>query len=145
VNENQSVLPDVQTAYNNLFTAVHQQVFFNKCAAAGYCPRSPEEAQWMLETAGKLRLVEHDAVVKQAQDAGSTAVNPYFVANRMLDHVVSSHGLDGSIKQAQAANEEMAKWQAAVDLCRNPILYNSVLALKAAEAAEIQAQLEASR
>lgn len=132
------VLPDAQTAYNNLFNAVHQQVFFNKCAAAGLYPRNPAEAQYMLNTAGKLRLLEQEVGVKQADDFNS----PYAQADQLLDNVLAQHGLGGGIKQAQADEQEMAIRQAALDLCADPTLYNSVLALKVAEANQIQEQLQ---
>ena len=132
-----STLPDVQTAYNNLFSGIHQQIFFQKCAAAGYPAHSAEEAQWMLETAGKLRAVEHAAPVKQAADQS----NPYFAANQALDQVMTQYGLDDGTKQAQ--EETLAIKQAAYELAQDPTFYNSVLSLKAAEAAQIQAELAA--
>ena len=131
-----STLPDAQTAYNNLFMGVHQRVFFQKCAAAGYAPRSQEEAQWMLETAGKLRAVEQATPVKQAADAH----NPYYAANRALDGIMAQMGIGGG---QQVQEETLAIKQAAYDLAHDPTFYNSVLALKAAEAAQIQAELAA--
>ena len=131
-----STLPDAQTAYNNLFMGVHQRVFFQKCAAAGHSPRSQEEAQWMLETAGKLRTVEQATPVKQAADAQ----NPYYAANQALDGVMAQLGLG---QQQQAQEETTAIKQAAYQLAHDPTFYNSVLALKAAEAAQIQEELAA--
>jgi hypothetical protein len=137
-NQQAATLPDAQTAYNNLFMGVHQNVFFRKCAAAGYYPRNQEEAQWMLDTAGKLRLV--DQVEPQVKQAAAQN-NPYFAANQALDQVLSQYGLDGGIQQQRANEEEMAIKQAAAELAQDPTFYNSVLALKSAEAAQVQAQL----
>jgi hypothetical protein len=79
-----STLPDPQTAYNNLFAGIHQRVFFQKCAAAGYQPND----------------------------------------------------------QRQAQEEALAIKQAASEWAGDPTFYNSVLALKSAEAAQIQAEIE---
>lgn len=137
----QATLPDPQTAYDNLFQAVHARVFFQKCASAGIMPRSRQEAQWMLETAGKLRTVDQaGGLQKDAQDDND---NPYYQMNRHLDQVLAQHGLDGGIKAAAAQEEESAIRQLTVDLSNDPLLYNSVLSLKTAEAQDIQQQYEA--
>lgn len=133
------ILPDAQTAYNNLFLGVHQNVFFRKCAASGYYPRSQDEAQWMLDTAGKLRLVDQ---VEPQVKAAAAQDNPYFAANQALDAVLAQYGLDGGIRQQAASEEQMAIKQAASDLAQDPTFYNSILALKSAEAAQIQAALQ---
>ena len=130
-------LPDPDTAYQNLFDGIHQRVFFNKMAAYGYVPQTPAQAQYMLEMAGKLRAVEQEAAVKQAQDMD----DPYFLANQHLNQVLGIHGLDDGIKQAQAENEALAIKQAAAELANDPVFYNSVLSVKAAEAAQIEAEL----
>ena len=129
-------LPDAQTAYNNLFMGVHQRVFFQKCAAAGFQPRNQEEAQWMLETAGKLRAIESAEPVKQAADQQ----NPYYAANQALDGFMAQMGLT---QPQQAQEEATAIKQAAFQLAHDPTFYNSVLSLKAAEAAQIQEELAA--
>ena len=129
-----AVLPDPQAAYDNLFQGVHQQIFFKKCAAHGLAPRTAEDAQWMLDTAGKLRQAEHSQSAKQAADEHS----PFYRMNAALDQVLARHGLDGGIKQAQVAEEEMAIKEAAELLATDPLFYNSVLALKAAEASQLQ-------
>jgi hypothetical protein len=134
VNTPQSVLPDSQTAYNNLFMGVHQRVFFNKLAAAGHAPRTQEEAQWMLETAGKLRTVDQSIPVKQANDAQS----PYYQANQALDRVMQQYGLGARPAHAE---QELAIKHAAAALSNDPTLYNSILALKMDEAEALRQQL----
>jgi hypothetical protein len=134
-NQTQAVLPDEATAYNNLFQGIHQRVFFNKCAAAGYYPRTPDEAQLMLEEAGKLRILKQAAQVKQAQ-AGSI----YHYGNNALDQLLDQYGLGGSTKQAAVQEEELAARQAAAQLSADPMFYNSVLTLKSAEAQYYQQQ-----
>ena len=133
-----AALPDPQTAYNNLFEGVHARVFFAKCAAAGYSPRSQEEAQWMLETAGKLRAVSESQQVKQAgvQD------NPYFQMSSSLDKLLDQYGL-GTSKQASYEEAEAGYKQAAAQLMDDPTFYNSVLALKVNEAEQAKTEYAA--
>lgn len=132
-----SPLPDPQTAYNNLFGGVHERVFFTKCAAAGFAPRSPEEARWMLETTGKLRRISDAHVVKEA----AAQDNPFFRMNSDLDAVMAKFGLDGPTKQAAAQEVESGYKEAAAHLMTDPTMYNSVLSLAAHEAQEQLASL----
>jgi len=121
-------LPDVQTAYNTLFDGVHQQVFFNKLASYGFVPQNEKEAAEMLELAGKLRYVEGE---EEKVAADSSRVSQ---ANVALDNVLGiPRGQDE--KLAAAEDEYAAINQAAAQLAEEPAFYNSVLALKAAEAA----------
>lgn len=133
-----AALPDPQTAYDTLFQGVHSRVFFQKCAAAGFEPRSPEEAQWMLNAAGKLRMIsEHDQVkAAAAQD------NPYFQMDAGLDRVMSQYGL-GQNKEASYLNADYGYKQAAEHLMQDPAFYNSVLSLKAAEADQMRMEFDA--
>lgn len=136
-NQAQATLPEPQTAYNNLFLGIHQRVFFQKCAAAGYPVRSEQDAEWMLKTAGQLRQLEQAG---ELQKAGHDEHNPYFQANQALNQVMQRFGL------AQPAQEEtLAIKQAAQEFAADPTFYNSVLALKAAEANQIQAELAQMR
>lgn len=130
-----AALPDPQTAYNNLFEGIHARVFFQKCAAAGFPARNEQEAMWMLETAGKLRAVSESQQVKEAgaQD------NPYYQMNAQLDRVLDQYGL-GQTKQASYQEAEIGYKQAAASLMQDPLFYNSVLSLKAAEAEQLKAE-----
>lgn len=139
MNTPANALPDAQTAYNNLFEGIHNEVFFRKCAAAGFPVRSMEEAQWMLETAGKLEAVSQADQVKQA----AAQDNPYFQMNSRLDAVLDQYGLNGHKKAAAAQEVEIGYKQAAAELMQNPTLYNSVLALAAHEAAQQQQEFQA--
>ena len=134
-----NTLPDSQTAFDNLMGGVAQRVFFAKCAAAGIAPRNQEDAEWMLKTAGKLRLIEQHAQVKQAQDAG----NPFARADRALDQVMASYGINPGYAQGYQ-EQEVAIKQAAYDAMQDPTIYNSVLAMRAAEAEQIRTQLAAA-
>ncbi len=127
-----SALPDVDTAYNNLFEGVHANVFFQKCAAAGFSPSTREEAQAMLETAGKLRQISQLDTVKQAEAQD----NPYLQMSRGLDSVVAQYGLTAGTPAV--SDDEMFK-RAADSLMDDPVMYNSVLALKANEAEQLRA------
>lgn len=131
-----NTLPDGQTATNNLLGSVYQQVFFNKCAAAGYGFRNEEEASWMLKQAGKLKMAEQRmGVGKQASDA----LNPLYArADQALDSWMNQNGF-----QNHAQEQALAIKQAAADFASDPTIYNSVLAVRAAEAEQIQAQLAA--
>lgn len=131
------VLPDTDTAYNNLFMGIHQRVFFQKCAAAGYNPRNQQEAQWMLEKAGQLRALEQAAETKSAGDTN----NPYNRVDAAIDQLMVQYGLSDNVKQAQFQEQNLAIRQIAQDLAQDPTFYNSILSLKAAEAQDIQQQL----
>lgn len=132
-----NALPDPQTAYAKLFDDVHARVFFQKCAQAGYSPRSYEEAQWMLETTSKLRTVVNSEQVKQA----GAKDNPYYQMNAHLDQVLASHGLGGPSYQDQ----DVAFQKVAGDLMNDPEIYNAVLSLKCAEAEALNAEALAQR
>ncbi len=125
----QAALPDPQTAYQNVFDGVAQRVFFHKLAQLGYAPQSQKQAADLLSLAGKLRLVEEEAAVKQAQDA----YDPFAAANASLDQVLAQAGY-GSVKAAAEQDELMSMKQAAAVVMQDPLIYNSVLALKAHEA-----------
>ena len=130
-----AALPDVQTAYNTLFDGVHQQVFFNKLASYGFVPQNEKEAAEMLELAGKLRYVEQE---EEKVAADSSRVSQ---ANVALDNVLGIPRAQEE-KQAAASDELAAINQAAAQLAQEPEFYNSVLALKAAEAASYADQLD---
>jgi hypothetical protein len=128
---NQAVLPDPQTAYRNLFDGVHQRVFFHKMAQLGYVPQTEKQAEWMLEMAGKLRLVDEEAAVKEAADAQ----DPFAAANAALDAALGRAGFQ-SVQKAAYDDEVLSIKQAAAAWAEHPEIYNSVLSLKAAEAEE---------
>ena len=131
---NAGVLPDPETAYQNVFDGVHSQVFFNKLAAAGIEPETEKEAQDLLMLAGRLRTVE--AAEKQAGDGEGR----FGGALTALDSVLGETGMDGQIKQAAAQEEAIAIKQTAAAVMQDPTIYNSVLSLKAHEAAAIAEQ-----
>lgn len=131
-----AALPDQQTAYQNLFQGVHAQVFFQKLAAAGHYPRSPEEAQWMLDTAGELREITEHAPVKQA----AAQDNPYYQMRAGVSQLKQQYGLSKSASYQEA---DASYKQAAAQLMQDPTFYNSVLSLKAAEAEHLKAEFDA--
>lgn len=132
-----AALPDPQTAYQNLFQGVHAQVFFQKLAAAGHYPRSQEEAQWMLDTAGELREISQHDQVKQA----AAQDNPYYQMRAGLSQLRQQYGITGG--QAGFQEAEAGYKQAAAELMQDPTFYNSVLSLKAAEAEQLKAEFDA--
>lgn len=124
----QNLLPDPQAAYDHLFQGVHQKVFFQKLASAGYVVESPQQAGYLLNLAGKLRLVQEEQATKTAADR-----DPYAAALAHLDGALSAGGY-GSVKAAAEADQEWAIKSAASDLMEDPDMYNSVLSLKQAQA-----------
>lgn len=136
-----ATLPDATAAYNTLFENIHAKVFLNKCAAAGYVPRSREEAQYMLDTGGKLRTISEHAQVKQA----AAEDNPFYRMSSGLDGVMAELGLSGHQKQASVAEAEASYKSAADHLAQDPALYNAVLALKVDEAQHLKAEYDAQR
>lgn len=130
-----NLLPDPQAAYDHLFQGVHQRVFFQKLASAGYVAESADQAGYMLQLAGKLRLAHQEQQVK----AASAGNDPYAAALAHLDGVLTDNGY-GSVKQAAAADQEWAIKSAAAELMDDPDMYNSVLALKQYQAEQAAAQ-----
>lgn len=131
------ILPDPQTAYQNLFDGVDQRVFFNKLSSLGYVPQNEKQARELLELGGKLQAVDEEVAVKQAEDSN----DPFTAANRALDEVLGQNGFQ-SQKQAAVNEEVYAIKNAAAQLSQDPVFYNSVLSLKAHEAAQYARHLE---
>lgn len=127
---NAATLPDPQTAYNTLFDEVHSEIFFRKCAAAGIHPESAEDAQIMLETAGRLRAV------KQAEAAPPTSV--FRQLKTAADQLFGAHA-----PQAARHEQEQSIKAAADAILSDPKYYNAVLSVKAADAQAIRKQLGA--
>lgn len=124
MSDNEQALPELETAYNNLFEGVHANVFFGKLANHGIDPQNEKEAADLLELAGRLRGVDNEE--KEAGD--SRFANPVGALSEVLGETPQG-------KQAQAQEEAQAYKQAAAALAQEPVFYNSVLALKANEAA----------
>ena len=124
MSDKEQALPELETAYNNLFEGVHANVFFGKLANHCIDPQNEKEAADLLELAGRLRGVYNEE--KEAGD--SRFANPVGALNEVLGETPQG-------KQAQAQEEAQAYKQAAAALAQEPVFYNSVLALKANEAA----------
>lgn len=124
MSDKEQALPELETAYNNLFEGVHANVFFGKLANHGIDPQNEKEAADLLELAGRLRGVDNEE--KEAGD--SRFANPVGALSEVLGETPQG-------KQAQAQEEAQAYKQAAAALAQEPVFYNSVLALKANEAA----------
>ena len=124
MSDKEQALPELETAYNNLFEGVHANVFFGKLANHGIDPQNEKEAADLLELAGRLRDVDNEE--KEAGD--SRFANPVGALSEVLGETPQG-------KQAQVHEEAQAYKQAAAALAQEPVFYNSVLALKANEAA----------
>jgi len=126
---NQSALPDSQTAFNTVFDNVRVQVFMHKLASYGRQLHSADDLANALEMAGKLRAIEESQAVKSGRDAGDF----YGAANAFLDGYMG--GYDDENEKMAAANDA-AEYHAASHFMNDPAIYNSILSLKVAEAAE---------
>ena len=125
----QAQLPDVETAFATLFDNVHQQVFFHKLASYGIAPQNEEQQAAMLESAFRLRYLEEQEAYKQASD--NSSVDPFVAANNYLASLV------GEDQQGMSkAAEEEAISNMAAQLMQRPEFYNSVLSIKAKQAAD---------
>lgn len=124
-------LPDADTAYNTLFQNIDQRVFFHKLAAAGYVPRNEKEAQDLLDLRAQLAIAAESDAFKAAEAAGS----PYAMAKAALDQYLGESGVIHPAHRIRAQEEAIAIQKTARDLAQDPLIYNSVLVLKAAEAA----------
>ena len=122
---NEPKLPSPEEAYKNLFDGVHTQVFFGKLASYGIQPATEKEAMDLLTLAGQLRHV--DGSEKQAAEQSR-----FEGATSALGSII---GETPAGRQQQAAASEQAVKQAAEELMQDADIYNSVLSLKAAEAA----------
>jgi len=133
---NTSALPDPNEAYDHLFREVRANVFFNKLASYGRQPANEADAASLLETAAKLRTISESQPVKQAEASGK-----YAQASSALDRLMGANGLDGQYKQAAAQEEELSFQNYARQLAQDPSVYNSVLAVKQAQADAVVEQL----
>jgi hypothetical protein len=125
MSQNQQALPDPRQAYVNLMDGVAARVFFEKLAAAGITCNNQQEARELVELAGYLRS---DAAQTKA------ASSRYGAALDDLRYVLEGpNGVD-RVKAAAAQDLDVAMRRAAAGLAQDPTLYNSVLAIKAAEA-----------
>ena len=122
-------LPDPVSAYNHLFSDVHSQVFFGKLASYGIQPATEKEAEDLFTIAGHLRNIEMNT--KQA-GADSRFAHPG----------AALASLSNSDPAVQAQTVDLAVKQAAAELSQDASIYNSVLSLKANEAAMLAGEQE---
>ena len=121
----ENTLPDPTAAYNHLFGDVHARVFFGKLASYGIQPTTEKEAEHLLHIAGQLRT--SDSPTKQAAESSR-----FSGAASALNNVLSP--APATAHQQAAITDRMIK-QAAAELMQDSSVYNSVLSLKAHEAA----------
>jgi len=115
---NSNDLPNPNDAYNYLFSNVHAEVFMNKLAGYGIVPSTEAEVSDLFALAGQLRHI--DSPTKQAAD------------HSRFGSAVA--GLNAALTSTPEAQDYAVK-QATYDLANDPNIYNSILALKAHEAA----------
>jgi hypothetical protein len=137
MSQSPGTLPDPNQAYQHLFGNVQARVFFNTLQNYGIVPQSEKQAQWMLELGAKLDAVAEEPAVKQAEEAN----DPYFLANQQLDQVLQQQGLYGNVGHLKQAETEQRLDSLALQFMSDPGLYNSVLAIKVAQAEQIHADL----
>lgn len=125
-------LPTPQAAFDNVLQLA-QRVFFQKCAQAGFSPRNSQEAEMMMNAADNLYAVDQAAQVKAAA-AGNDPLSAIFNASTKL---AEQYGVKSAA--AAEANGALALGN---QLAQDPTLYNSVLALKSAEADDAHVQYQ---
>lgn len=130
---NSTALPTDDQAFDHLYTNLSQRVFFNKLAAAGFAPTTPDEAAALLEMGAQLDVMAEHGGVKQAADGGDSAI---LQARAALDQYCGAARITPVWQKQAAAEEAASRRRVAVELAQDPTFYNAVLVLKAAEAAE---------
>lgn len=125
-------VPDQDTAFNNLFLGVRSRAFFHKLASHGFVPSTPEQERNYLILAEETKRYMSHPTVKAASDSR----DPVAAAVRDLQAHMSHRGITPATK---LANDQLVIDQAADQFLNDPTIYNSVLSLKAAEAAEFAA------
>jgi len=128
-------LPGIEPAVGTL-DQLYAEAFFGKMAEYGFVPQTAEGAQAMLESAYQLDMVD-DAPAPAATD-------PFVDANTKLSHVLERQGMNTGVQQIREERTLDNIKHAAVALAQDPNLYKSVLAVKAAESAEVEAESTAS-
>lgn len=124
-------LPDVPTAYRQLMNDVRGRVIFHKLATVyGIQPQTQPQADRLLKMAGQARLLHQAKMTK----AASSKTDPLFAAEQALHNELVRYGAAGPVKVAAEQAETASIKAAAFDLMQDPVIYNSALALKAAEA-----------
>jgi hypothetical protein len=133
-------LPSPDEAYQQLFTSIHQRVFFHKLASVRpeYMPKTPQQAEFLLKMAGDLRMVDDGSLLKSAEEAN----DPFAAASMALEQQLAT--LPG-MQTAGFREEQAAIKTAAAQWADVPEIYNAVLALKADEAENIATQLKQQR
>lgn len=119
-------LPSADDAFARLFNDVYQNVLFHKLASYGIEPTSDAQRAAMIESAMRLRAMEEESAYKAAEDGS----DPFVAANEYLA------GLAGESPRVKQAAQEEAIGNMAAELMRHPDYYNSVLAIKAKQAAD---------
>ena len=128
MSENNQALPNPVDAYNHLFQNIHAQDFLGKLASEyGIQATTEKEASDLFAIAGQLRT--HENPVKQAADQSR-----FGDAASALNSVMESTPAG---QQKLAYTQDYAVKQAAAELMQDPSVYNSVLALKVEEAAQL--------
>lgn len=134
-----SPLPEETVAYQNLFAGVDQRVFFAKLAQIRpeYYPTTEKQAQRLIEIGEQLDAIDEEEAVKAASVGG---VDPFDAAAAALGGVIKQAGYAyPGVRQDQ--EERVAAKQAADAFASDPTIYNSVLALKLAQAERVKQQL----
>jgi hypothetical protein len=114
-------LPDGEKAAE-VSQQLFNEVYFEKLAAFGFEPRSPEEAQAYLRLADKALTIAQHPAVKQAELANS----PVLRLDAQLEQFMTSSGLN---KQAAAQKQSAHINQLALAYASNPEVYAAMLAL----------------
>lgn len=127
-----NALPSTAEAFDNLVVGVRARVIFEKLAAHGMHVQTEEQAQAVMDTIDGLRAIREQNAIKQASH------DPFARVRDSLQTTLAKQGLPFAAKQAEDANLRYQQHAASV-FASDPTIFNSVLAVKAAEAEEIRA------
>ena len=104
---------------------LYGNVFFPALARNGFPVKTAEDAKIMIDLAAQTRVAAEDPRIKSA------STSPYAGAANDLNTVMQANGIGAA--QAQQASDISIK-QAAAQAAAAPMLYNSVLVARAAQA-----------
>lgn len=124
-------IPDADTAYQNVFQGAYGRVFLDTLASRGYGAATEKDAMDLFALGNQVAAATEAAAVKKASDGGRFAG-----AVQDLGRVLGNAGLPDPVKQAAAGDMDRAALHVGAALAEDPVLYNSILALKVAEARE---------
>lgn len=123
-NNNQIAnLPSREEAFATLHTEVFQRTFFSKLASYGIVPQTEDEANKMLELAGRLEIAE--TLDTPAKTAGVSALD---LALHRTEQYLAERGYSENERRYEQA-EDAAIQKHAAALAANPAIQGAVIVM----------------